>query len=76
MKTQTSKNLLSNIDYLEWETYIREEILKAERKAINSIHSWDIDHESANRAKFYQEVININRNKVNAEKINKEKTKV
>jgi len=39
MKTEIAKVLLSSHDYLEFERYIQEEILKAERKAIESIHS-------------------------------------
>lgn len=76
MKTEIAKVLLSSPDYLEFERYIQEEILKAERKAIESIHSWTIDHESANRAKFYQEVINMPRNKIKAGKMWESKTKM
>lgn len=76
MKTEIAKVLLSSLEYLEFERYIKEEILKYERKAIESIHSWTIDHESANRAKFYQEVINMPRNKISANKINTNKTKI
>ena len=39
MKTEIAKVLLSSPEYLEFERYIQEEILKAERKAIESIHS-------------------------------------
>ena len=39
MKTETAKKLLSSNDYLDFEKYIQDEILKAERKAIESIHS-------------------------------------
>lgn len=39
MKTEIAKVLLSSPEYLEFERYIQEEVLKAERKAIESIHT-------------------------------------
>lgn len=76
MEISQFKKLLNNIEYLEFESYLKSEILKAERKAIASIHTDEIDKESANRAKFYQEVIDIARNKVNAGKMSENKTKL
>ena len=63
-------------DYLEFEKYIKGEILKAERKAIASIHTKNIDEESANRAKFYQEVIDLVRTKIKTKDMNKKKTPI
>jgi hypothetical protein len=76
MEISQFKKLLNNLEYLEFESYIKAEILKAERKAISSIHTDEIDKESANRAKFYQEIIDIPRNKVNAGKMSENKTKL
>lgn len=72
-KEQISK-LLNTPEYLVLEKYIESEILKSERKAIESIHSGEIDKESANRAKFYREVLDIPNNKLTSMKMNEKKT--
>ena len=72
-KEQISK-LLNTPEYLVLEKYIESEILKSERKAIESIHSVEIDKESANRAKFYREVLDIPNNKLTSMKMNEKKT--
>ena len=64
-KEQISK-LLNTPEYLVLEKYVETEILKSERKAIESIHSGEIDKESANRA--------IPRNKLRSMKMNEKKT--
>ncbi len=76
MEIQQFKNLLNNTDYLAFEQFIKWEILSAERKAINSIHTDTIDKENANRAKFYNEMISIPRNKISANKMNDKNTKI
>lgn len=76
METSQFKKLLSNEEYLEFEAYVKNEILRYERKAIASIHTDEIDRESADRAKFYQEVINMPRNKIKAWKMGESKTKL
>lgn len=72
-KEQISK-LLSTPEYLVLEKYVESEILKSERKAIESIHYGEIDKESANRAKFYREMLDIPRNKLSSMKMNEKKT--
>ena len=72
-KEQISK-LLNTPEYLVLEKYVETEILKSERKAIESIHSGEIDKESANRAKFYREVLDIPNNKLTSMKMNEKKT--
>lgn len=76
MEIQQFKNLLNNVDYIAFEQLVKLEILSAERKAINSIHTDEIDKENANRAKFYNELISIPRNKISANKMNEKKTKM
>lgn len=76
MEIQQFKALLSNEHFIAFEQYVKWEILLAERKAIASIHKDEIDKESANRAKYFEELINIPRNKVKAEKMNENKTKL
>lgn len=74
MYKEQLQRLINNADYKEFESYIQSEILKAERKAIESIHSWVIDLESANRAKFYREVLDIPSNKLTSMKMKEKKT--
>lgn len=74
MYKEQLQRLINNADYKELESYIQAEILKAERKAIESIHSGVIDLESANRAKFYREVLDIPNNKLTSMKMNEKKT--
>lgn len=70
MQTQSFKNLLSNSDYLAFENLIKEEISRAKDKAVRSIGTDTIDIENANRAKFYEEILNIPHNRIIADKIN------
>lgn len=76
METSQFKKLLSNEEYLSFEAYIKNEIIRYERKAIASIHSNEIDRESADRAKYYQELLDIPRNRISSSEINKNKTKL
>lgn len=76
METSQFKKLVSNEEYLAFEAYIKNEIIRYERKAIASIHTNEIDKESADRAKYYQEIIDIPRNKISSSEINKNKTKL
>lgn len=76
MEISLFKKLLSNEEYLSFEAYIKNEIIRYERKAIASIHSNEIDRESADRAKYYQELIDIPRSKIASSEINKNKTKL
>lgn len=74
MYKEQLQRLINDADYKEFVSYVESEILKAERKAIESIHSWAIDLESANRAKFYREVLDIPSNKLTSMKMNEKKT--
>lgn len=76
MEISQFKSLLNNDHYLAFEQYIQSEINKAEKKAIASILTDKIDTESANRAKFYNEILSIPRNKISAWEMGKGKTKV
>lgn len=76
MELQQFKALLNTESYLAFEQYVQGEIRKAEKQAIASITSDKIDTENAYRAKFYEELISIPRNKVSAEKMNTKKTKL
>jgi hypothetical protein len=76
MEISQFKKLLNSEEYLAFEQYIQTEITKAERKAIASIHTEEIDKENANRAKFYSEILSIPRNKISAWEMGKWKTKV
>lgn len=76
MEISQFKKLLSNEEYLEFESYISNEITRYERKALTSIHSDQIDKESADRAKYYKELLDIPRNKIASSEINKNKTKL
>lgn len=76
METSRIKQLLTNQDYLSFEAMVKEEIVRAKDKAFASIWTESIDLENANRAKFYQELIDLPRNRVSASEINKNKTKL
>lgn len=76
MEISQFKKLVNTEEYLAFESYIQSEIIKAERKAIASIHTDEIDKENANRAKFYKEILDIPRNKINAWKMGENKTKL
>jgi len=67
MELQQFKELLMNENFIAFEQYVQLEIRKAEKSAIASINSDTIDKENAYRAKFYEELINIPRNKVKSE---------
>jgi CRISPR/Cas system CMR-associated protein Cmr3 (group 5 of RAMP superfamily) len=76
MEIQQFKTLLNNPEYLAFEQFVKWEIASAEKKAIQSILSDKIDIENANRAKFYTELLAIPRNKISANKMNDNKTKL
>ena len=76
MEISQFKALLNNDHYLAFEQYIKLEINKAEKKAIDSILTDKIDIENANRAKFYNEILSIPKNKISAWEMGKNKTKI
>ena len=59
METSRIKQLLTNQDYLSFEAMVKEEIVRAKDKTFASIWTESIDLENANRAKFYQELIDL-----------------
>lgn len=63
MNTEQARSLISSDSYIAFQKYISDEITRSEKKAIASIHAKNIDEESANRAKFYQECLDIVANK-------------
>ncbi len=68
--------LLNTEAFLLFEEYIKKEIQLNKDKAFNSIWTTEIDIESANRAKFYEECINIPRNLLKAKSMNTGKTSI
>ncbi len=76
MEISQFKALLNNDDYLALEQYWLNEIRKAEKKAIASMLTNTPDIENANRAKFYEEFLNITRNKVASSWLNSTNTKI
>lgn len=76
MEISQFKKLLTNEDYLNFEAYMKSEIARCKEIAFNSIWTNDVDIENANRAKYWQELIQIPHSKVQAGKMSETKTKV
>lgn len=76
MELSQFKKLLTNEDYLNFEAYIKWEIARAKEKAFNSIWTNEIDVENANRARFWEELIQIPHSKLQATKMSETKTKL
>lgn len=76
MEISQFKALLNDDNYLAFEQHIQGEIRKAEKKAIASITTDILDTENANRAKFYEEILSIPRNRISAIEMGKKKTKI
>lgn len=76
MELSQFKALLNDDNYLAFEQHIQIEIRKAEKKAIASITTDTLDTENANRAKFYEEILSIPRNRITAIEMSKKKTKI
>ena len=76
MELSQFKALLNDDNYLAFEQHIQGEIRKAEKKAIASITTDILDTENANRAKFYEEILSIPRNRISSSTLNTTKTKI
>lgn len=78
MEITQFKKLLTNEDYLTFEAYIKAEIQRCKDKASDSITLWldKIDVENANRAKYWQELIQIPYSKIQAGKMSESKSKL
>lgn len=78
MEITQFKKLLTNEDYLNFEAYIKAEIQRYKDKASESITLGldKIDIENANRAKFWQELIQTPHSKVQAGKMSENKSKL
>ena len=78
MEITQFKKLLTNEDYLSFEAYIKGEITRCKDKASESITLGldKIDIESANRAKYYSELLQIPHSKVQAGKMGENKSKL
>ena len=78
MEITQFKKLLTNEDYLNFEAYIKVEIQRCKDKASESITLGldKIDLENANRAKYWQELIQIPHSKVQAGKMSESKSKL
>jgi len=76
MEENTISWLVNSDLFLLFEAYVRQEVKNNKEKAFQSISTDKIDIESANRAKFYEECINIPRNLLAAKKMNKNKTNI
>lgn len=78
MEISQFKKLLTNEDYLTFEAYIKSEIIRCKEKASDSLTLWidKADIENANRAKFWNELLQIPHSKVQAGKMSESKSKL